>query len=180
MKNHWLIALNCLVLLAFTNIMCAFQTSFWMQVLGSLPAPILWIVVMTYVILHRHLGEGVFMTYLITFILCAYTAEPFEQLLMANMVCLIFIQLVKNRIYWSSPNYFMLMAAATAGVQFLLILVLSQFLDHNPLRSPEFFHWTISFLLTMLVSLPMYRFLKWLDRVTQRDETAESTSGLSF
>jgi hypothetical protein len=178
-KNHWLIALNMIAFVAFAAIACAFQTSLWMQVLGGFPPPLFWIVLMTYIILHRRMWEGVLLTYVLTFVLSAYTAEPFEHFLLNNMICMVFILIVKNRIYWSSPNYFMLMSAATTALHFLLVLILSQFLDKNPLRSPEVFHWMLSFLITMLLSLPLYHFLKWFDDLTKRDETAESTSGLA-
>ncbi len=178
MKNHWLTGLNILCILTFLSLMCAFQASLWMQVLGGFPPPLIWIVVLTFVTLHRHVGEAVFMTYLMTCVISAYTAEPFEHFLLNNMICLVFILLIKNRIYWPSPNYFMLMTAAATALHFLMNLLLSQFLDANPLRSPEFFHWMISFLLTLLISIPIYQLLKWFDRITQRDVTAESTGGL--
>lgn len=178
MKNHWLTALNILALLLFADVLCALQTSLWMQVLGSFPPPLFWIAIMTYAILHRHISEAVFMVYAFTLVFCAYTVQPFEQLLLNNMIVLVFILLIKNRIYWASPNYFMLMTAAATAQHYLALLVLSQFLDKNPLRSPEFFHWMVSFLLTLLISFPVYGFLKWLDRLTQRDEMAESTGGL--
>jgi hypothetical protein len=177
-KNHWLSALNIIGLVVFANVLSAFQTSLWMQVLGGFPPPFFWIVVLTYVILHRHVGEGVLMIYLFTLSLSAYTSLPFEQFLVSNMVGLVLILLVKNRIYWSSPNYFMLMTAGGTGIHFVAIFVLSQFLDRNPLRSPELFSWTISFLMTILVSIPLYRILKWWDRITDRDELTESTGGL--
>jgi hypothetical protein len=177
-KNQWLIALNIIAVILFTDLACAFQTSLWMQVLGNLPPPMIWLPVLTYVILHRHIGEGVFTVYLITFVLCAYTVEPFEHLLLNSMVCLVFILVIKHRIYWASPNYFMLMTAAATGLHFVLFAFLSQFLDRNPLRSPEFFHWVISFLLTLLASLPIYRFLRWLDRLSGRDDVMESIGGL--
>lgn len=178
MKNHWLTALNIIGLVVFANLLAAFQASLWMQVLGNFPPPFFWLVVLTFVILHRHVGEGVLMVYLFSLSLCAYTALPFEQFLMSNMIGLVLILLIKNRIYWSSPNYFMLMTAAAAAFHFTSIFALSQFLDRNPLRSPELFNWTISSLMTILVSIPIYRFLKWWDRLTDRDELAESTGGL--
>lgn len=178
MKNHWLTALNILGLVVFTGAMTAFQTSLWMQVLGGFPPPFFWLVVLTYVILHRHVGEGVLMVYLFTLTLSAYTSLPFEQFLVANMTCLVLILMVKNRIYWASPNYFMLMTAGATGLHFFLVFSLSQILDHNPLRSPELFSWTISFLMTIVTSIPIYRLLKWWDRLTDRDELAESTGGL--
>lgn len=178
MKNHWLTALNIIGLVVVANVLSAFQTSLWMQVLGGFPPPFFWVIVLTYVILHRHVTEGVFLVYLFTLSLSAYTSLPFEQLLLTNMSSLVLILLIKNRIYWSSPNYFMLMTATSTFLHFVLVFVLSQFLDHNPLRSPELFSWTISFLMTILFSIPIYRVLKWWDRVTDRDELAESTGGL--
>lgn len=178
MKNNWLIVLNLIAIVVLTDLICALQTSLWMQVLGTFPPPMLWLPVMTYVILHRPIWEGVFMTYVLTFVLCAYTAEPFEHFLLANLLSLVFVLLIKNRIYWSSPNYFMLMTATSLLLHFLLIFILSQFYDHNPLRNPELFHWMISFLLTVLVSVPIYRFLKWLDKISQREESTDSIGGL--
>src|SRR4051812_33316997 len=98
-----------ILLVVICELICAFQTSLWMQVLGGFPPPLMWIVLLTYFCLHRHIWEGVLMTYLVTLVLCSFTAEPFEHLLLANLICLVFILLVKNRIYWSSTNYFMMM-----------------------------------------------------------------------
>lgn len=178
MKNQWLLALNIVALLVLTDLLCALQTSFWMQVLGAFPPPQFWLIILTYSVLHRHIGEAVLMTYLITFVLAAYTAEPFEHFLAANMCCVVFILTIKNRVYWPSPNYFMMMTGGAAGLHFLVFMILSQFLDRNPLRSPELFQWVVSLLMTTLFSLPLYSMLKWFDRLTQMDETAESTGGL--
>lgn len=178
MKNQWLILLNFLALAFIAEVACSFQTSLWMQVFGNFPAPMLWMVQLTYSVLHRRIFEGVALVYVTTLVLSAFTVEPFEHLLLINLFCLIFIQIVKNRIYWSSPTYFMLMTGATAFFHVVLLVILSQFLDKSPVRSPEIFQSCLSILLTMLSSLPLYRGFLALDRITERDETAESTGGL--
>jgi hypothetical protein len=178
LKNHWLIALNIALLIIFAILLSALQTSLWLQVLGPFPAPQFWIVILCYAVLNRHLSEGILITYLLTMAVSSFTVYPAENLLAVNMGCLMFIVFIKNRIYWSSPNYFMLMSGATLTVFYFLFFILSQLVDANPIRSPALFDWIISLLLTMLISLPAYRFLKWFDKMTDRDETAETTSGL--
>jgi hypothetical protein len=178
LKNHWLIALNIAFFAILTSLLSALQTSLWFQVLGPFPPPQFWIVILTYSILNRHLWEGVLMTYILTLVIASFTAYPIENFLLVNMGCLMFISFIKNRIYLSSPTYFMLMSGSTLLVYDILFTILSQFADKNPIHHPAVFDWIISLLLTMLASLPLYRFLKWVDNWTDRNETAETTSGM--
>jgi hypothetical protein len=153
------------------------QTSLWMQVLGDFPAPQFWIPVFVYWSVYRKPHESVAMIYLTTFMAGSLTALPFTLLLLVLSLVYIALYYLKDRIYWSGSTFYMLACGFSALCFPVLHLTVSWIVEANPIHDIEIFHWIISILMTMLLSLLLFRFFAFVDRLIQRAEGAESREG---
>jgi hypothetical protein len=172
---YWLLSL---FLMVFTTVLlAALQTSLWFLVFGRFPAPMLWLVVLVYCSVTRPLWEATMMTYILTFANAAFTAFPFEALLIYSLLMMLVMILIRERMYWGGPTFFMLMVGAAAVSAPILFWLTSRWFDKNPLFMPDIFDWMISALLTTLTSLPIYRLYAWFDKVALLDAGSEGRVG---
>jgi hypothetical protein len=157
--------------------LCALETGLWFLVFGRFPAPLFWLVILVYMSVTRPLWEATMMVYLLTLVNSGFTVLPFEAALIFSLIMMILLFLIRERVYWGGPTYFMLMvgvAAATAPVLFWLV---SRWFDKNPVFIPEIFDWLISALLTVIFSLPIYRLYQWFDHISMMDAGSEGRIG---
>lgn len=173
MKIPWPWILNLFLVILLTMLCTAFQTSLWLQVIGSFPPPNLWLCILVYLALNRSMGQAVFWFYLLSIALSGFTIFPVENFLLLNMLMLTTMAIVKARIQWDGPTYYMLMCGAMSLLAPVLFWSISRLTDDNPVFIPEIFIWLISGLMTMLFSLVMYKILDGLDRLTLRDSSSE-------
>lgn len=157
--------LNLLVFCVAQIILVSLQTSLWMQILGSFPAPQLWLPGFIYWSLYRRPPESIAMLYLTVFMAGSLTALPYSLLLLILVFIYVGVYFLKERIYWSGSTFYML----ACGFAVLLFpfshFVLSWILEANPIHDPELFNWIISILLTMLLSLPLYHLFTFIDHL---------------
>ena len=52
MKIRWNATLNFLIFMAVLLLIAGFQTTFWFQIFGNVPAPLLWLNLIVYVTLY--------------------------------------------------------------------------------------------------------------------------------
>lgn len=172
---YWLLSL---FLMVFTSVLLsATQTSLWFLVFGRFPAPMLWLVVLVYCSVTRPLWEASMMMYLLTFAHAAFTAFPFEALLIYSLMMMLTLIFIRERVYWGGPTFFMLMVGVAALSAPVFFWLTSRWFDKNPVFIPELFDWVISALLTALASLPIYRLYSWYDRVALLDAGSEGRVG---
>lgn len=164
-------------MLATAVVLAGIETSLWYLVFGSFPPPMLWMVVLVYAVVTRPLWEATLMTYLLTFVNSAFTIFPFEALLVYCLVLMVGLILIRERVFWGGPTYFMLVVGLASLAAPVLFWFTSRWFDKNPVFIPELFDWTISALLTMLFSLPIYRIYQWFDRVATWDAGSEIRVG---
>lgn len=169
-RNWGLLFLTALLL-------CSFQTTFWFQLVGSIPAPLLWLNLLLYLSLFRTRTEAVLINYFLGLALASYTSLVTGTFLLLILVLTFCTHLVKERIFWPSTRYFV-------GASFLLtcfyqfcILAFSYYFD------PLTFDWNIwprivEILLTPLFAAPVYMLLQWVDRLTERESMGERSGGV--
>ncbi|MBX3022362.1 MAG: hypothetical protein KF799_11875 [Bdellovibrionales bacterium] len=177
MKIPWYWLLSLFLMVFTCALLSAMQTSLWFLVFGRFPAPMLWLVVLVYCSVTRPLWEAAMMAYLLTFALAAFTALPFEALLIYSLLMMLVLILIRERVYWGGPTFFMLMVGVATVSAPVLFWLTSRWFDKNPIFIPEIFDWLISALLTMLASLPIYRLYSWYDRVALLDAGSEGRVG---
>ena len=172
MKERLMLLANVALFAAAT---IALGTSLWFQIFGYFPAPAFGIPVLVYIALYRSTLETILFAYLIGFVLSTMTAMP-EGLLMS--VCLglaLTVQLVKTRIYWMSASYIMMVCGSAALVFHLYHWGATFLVEEIPLTSPQVSSWLIEALLTPLVGPVTFPLFHWFDRLTGRENAANST-----
>lgn len=117
------------------------------------------------------------MTYLLALLNSSYTALPLEALLIYFLMLMAVLILIRERVYWGGPTFFMLMVAAATVSAPVFFWITSRWFDRNPVFIPELFDWIISSLLTLLISLPIYRLYVWFDKLALFDAGSEMRVG---
>jgi hypothetical protein len=101
--------------------------------------------------------------YLILSIVINFSAISVKMLFLSYLTLYGWIYLIKSRIFWSGPFYFMLMNIIGCLWYQVFSIIASYFLD--PFPTSIFFFWRSSeILLTSVASLGIYRFLVQLDQ----------------
>jgi len=177
LKEKWWIVSNYILFIGFAAIVVAFQKSAWFQILGSLPLPQLWVPVLVFWCLYREPHESVIMTYLLTAIISTQTSLPFSTFLTINVVIFAGIWIIKRRLYWSSSGFYTVVCGGATLSVFLIDTVLSLFFEDNSIRTPEWFSWLLSPLLTMLFSLIFYQIFTFFDSLTKKEIPREASHG---
>lgn len=164
-------------MVAATVLLDGLQTALWHLVFGKFPAPMLWLVVLVYCSVNRPLWEATLLVYGLALINSAFTAMPFEAVLIYSLMLMVALILIRERVYWGGPTFFMLMVGAATASAPILAWLTSRWFDQNPVGVPDIFEWLISALLTMLASLPIYRTFSWFDQVALLDAGSEGRVG---
>src|SRR5262249_40221934 len=155
----------------------ACETSLWFLVFGRFPPPMFWLIVLVYASVTRPLWEAVLITYLLTFTLAPFTVVPVNSLLIFCLMLMVFTVLIRERVYWGGPTFFMLMVGSASVAAPIAFWVLSRWSERNPLPYPGIFDWLISACLTTLFSLPLYGLYQWIDRVAAEDTVSDGRVG---
>ncbi|MGZ3723212.1 MAG: hypothetical protein ACXVA9_09795 [Bdellovibrionales bacterium] len=177
MKIPWYWILGICLMIATVVILAAVQTTLWFLVFGRFPAPMFWLIVLVYLSVTRPLWEATMMTYLLSFAVAPFTASPYEVVLVFCLGLMVLLFLIRERVFWGGPTYFMLMVGGASLAAPVLYWLVSRWLDKNPLYVPEIFDWLISGCLTTLFSLPLYRLYQWYDVIASQDAFAEGRVG---
>ena len=177
MKIPWYWLLSLFLMIYTALLLSALQTSLWFLVFGRLPAPLLWLVPLVYVAVTRPLWEATVMTYALTMVNAAFTAFPFEYLLIYSLLLMLTLFLIRERVYWGGPTFFMLMVGVACPSAPVLFWLTSRWFDKNPLGVPEIIDWLLAGLMTLLASLPIYRLYAWFDKLALMDAGSEGRVG---
>ena len=177
MKIPWYRLISLFLMISTALLFGALQTSLWFLVFGYFPAPMLWLVPLVYVSVTRPMWEATMMVYAFSLVNAAYTAFPFEAILIYSLLLLVILFLTRERVYWGGPTFFMLMVGLAAVTAPVLFWLTSRWFDHNPVGVPALLDWLIAALLTLLASLPIYRLYSWYDAVALLDAGSEGRVG---
>lgn len=172
---YWLLGLALMIFTA--SFLSAVQTTLWFLVFGSFPGPMFWLVVLVYASVTRALWEAVLIAYLLSMTIAPFTATPFEAMLVYCLALSVMIFLIRERVFWGGPSFFMLMVGVASVAAPLFYWVVSRWIDKNPLMFPDIFDWLISACLTTVASLPMYALFQVIDRIADQDVGAEGRVG---
>jgi hypothetical protein len=177
LKIPWPWILSLVLIVVTAVVMVAGTCSLWFLVFGRFPAPMFWLIILVYVSVTRPLWEAVLLTYLLSICLTPFTIVPFNALLIYCLMLLVLTVMIRERVYWGGPTYFMLMVGAASIASPVLFWLLSRWSERNPLVFPEIFDWLISACLTALFSLPVYQLFQWYDRIAAQDSLSEGRVG---
>jgi hypothetical protein len=172
---YWLLGI---VMMIFTVVfLSAAETSLWFLVFGRFPSPMFWLIVLVYVSVTRPLWESTMLTYFLCIAIAPFTAFPLSTLLIYCLLLMVLLILIRERVFWGGPTYFMLMVGVASVSAPFLYWLTSRVFDKNPLLLPNIFEWMISACLTTLCSLPLYRLYQWYDLIASQDAGSEGRVG---
>ncbi len=178
MKIRWTFLLNFLIFMAALLAVAGFQTAFWFQLFGNVPAPLLWLNLIVYVTLYRKPFPAIFTIYAMGFVLLTFTAMPLKMMWISLLILFTLVYLIKSRVFWSGSGYYTIMCGFSAVAYHLIYFFSSMVLEKNP-ASFEIVDRLVQIVLTPSFAFPMYWILSKLDRVTQ-DELVHEPGGLEL
>ncbi len=165
--------INFLVISLATVLLAAFQTTIWFQLFGYVPAPILWLNIVLYIILYRRPTEAVLSIYALMILVNPFTVQPIGILWMTVLILYFVASFMKARFFWPGARYFML-ASLTATVLFQVISVCVSLFFENTGWSFNFFIRLGEVILTPLVAVPMFSVLEKWDRLSTEELANEA------
>lgn len=168
--------LNLFILLVLSLLLSGFQTTFWFQMFGHFPSPLLWLNLVLYLILYRRSEESIFLIYFIALIIKPFTAMPIGILWLTLLALHTATLFMKKRVFWPSTRYFLFASFGISLGYHITYIFISRWLDHNPTQI-NFFHRLLEIIFTTLSATPMYYLLTWMDRWTQKETLPESSGG---
>lgn len=173
MKLRGLYYFNLLAVLLLVILCASFQTTFWFQMFGHFPAPLIWLNIITFLILYRPPFESIFLIYLIGYILCFFSAIPYSVMSCSLLVLFASIYFTKRRVFWTGSGYFWL-ASFFSSVAFQIIYLLVSFYLEQQRPSLLILDRMAQTLLTPLFAIPIYKLMQLFDRVFNKDPLSES------
>ncbi|MES3038458.1 MAG: hypothetical protein V4736_11180 [Bdellovibrionota bacterium] len=162
--------LNILILFFTLYVVSGFQTTFWYQIFGNIPSPLLWLIVYVYIMLYRPSALALVLSYIFMIVVFSMSAVSLGILSLSVFVLFVGIYMTKSRLYWGGAGYFSLMCTAAAFFFHVIFWLGSAFFESNP-SSLLFFDRIVQVLLTPLFSFPLYYWLQAVDRWTLSDMT---------
>lgn len=174
MKKKFLIATNLFTILLTVIFLTTIQSTVWLLFFGSNPSPFLALPVIIYVSLYRDFSEALPVVYLLTFAISSTSAAPSGLIMGLGGLLFFFVFLLKQRIFWHGITYFILSTLIGVVVFQLGYLILSLSFEINPITLPEWLTWLAQILYAPLFAPFIFRFLSWVDLLTQKDSTYEA------
>lgn len=154
--------------MALLTFVSGFQTTFWFQLFGNVPAPLLWLNLVVYVVLYRKPLPAIFILYAMGFLLLAFTVMPLKMMWVTLLLLFALIYGVKTRVFWTGPGYYTIMCVFAAVAYHSLYFLSSFVLERNP-ASFEIIDRAVQIILTPSFAFPMYWAVAKFDRATQDD-----------
>lgn len=164
--NFFLLALTMMLL-------CAFQTSFWYQLFGTVPGPLLWINLLIYIALYRRPFLAIWLIYALGALAIAFTFMPLKMMLLSLLILFTIIYAIKSRFFWPGSGYYTLMCFIGAIAFHIIYFSISFMFEHNHTAVQPFERF-VQIMLTPSFAFPMYWLLARLDRWTRCEMLQES------
>ncbi len=173
MKLNFHLFFNFLLLALFMSLLCGFQTSFWYQLFGNVPSPLLWINLVVYVALYRKPFMAIWIIYSLGFIAACFSAVPLKMIFITLLLLCLLINAIKSRVFWAGPGYYTIMTIFGAVAYHVLYFLLSLILEKNS-ASLQLTERLVQIILTPSFAFPMYWLLARIDHWTHCEMLQES------
>lgn len=151
------------------------QTTFWFQMFGNLPAPMLWLNIVLYLTLYRKPAEGLISIYALGLFLNPFTAMPLGIIWIMSLLLFGGMLSIKKRIFWPGSRYFFAASAGMTLAYHILYFLVSRIVE--PVPAPfHFFQRLSEVIFTPLTAIPIFTLLTAIDRWTNKETLPESGS----
>lgn len=178
MKIHWNTLFNLSLIFAMLIFLAGFQTTFWFQLFGNVPSPLLWLNLVVYMILYRKPYTAILMLYAMGFVLLAFTAMPLKMMLISLLILFTLVYLIKTRVFWSGSGYYTIMCGFSAVAYHVIFFLASMILEKNP-ANLELLDRVVQIVLTPSFAFPIYWVLSRIDKATH-DELLGQPGGMDL
>ncbi len=165
-------------LLLFTVFATSLQTTLWYQLFGSIPGPLLWLLIICYINIYKKPTEGILLNYFLVIQIYFFGWLPIGFLWFLILILFGITMFIKKRIFWGGPRYFLYASTLSVVGYQILYLLCSYFFESISVRELDLFERIFQIILTPLFSVPVYNFMKLLERWTDQVpllETGEYT-----
>ena len=164
---------NSICFLGLIVFAAGFQSTFWFQIFGSLPAPWVWLDVILYLILFRRPIEGIGLIYGLTLFVSPFTSMRLGVLWMICLIVFSVISFAKKRVFWPGFRYFFF-AALGANLLFQLSYIIYSFAFENNPGPIAFFQRLGEILVSSLLAIPVYSIATHIDQWTDKEFLPEA------
>jgi len=149
---------------------CAFQSSFWPFVIDSLPSPQLWLLFIIFISLKWSNTNNIFYIYFLGFCMTQFSYVSLKTIWMSLLAVTLFVWIFKNRIHSTSLFFFSVLVGSASLLYSVVYIATSNWLELNP--TPIYFlHRLLEIGCNFLFSIPVFKFLSFIDERFQTTET---------
>lgn len=173
MKIQWSKVINFLLLMMVLVFSAGFQSTFWYQLFGTVPAPMLWLCLMVYVTLYRKLYGALFTIYVMSLALMGFSAIPMKMLLVSLLLVYLLLYTIRSRVFWEGPAYYTIMCCL-ASFSYHVIYFFSSWVIERNSAPIDFLDRFVQLLLTPAFCVPLYWILTKIDKMTLEEMSSET------
>lgn len=166
--------LHAIGLIFLLVVATGFQTSFWTLFFGALPGPMIWLLFFLYLALYRRPIEAIGLSYLCAVQLYFFGWIPFGLLVLNIVILYGIIHLVKERIFWPGPRYFVIASCLATLIYQIIYIFNSWLFELIPIREIMLFERIFQAIITPLFAIPVFYVLKGWERITHQTPLIES------
>lgn len=154
-------------------VLCGLETTFWFQLFGSVPAPLLWINLLIYIALYRKPTLAICVIYALGYIATSFTLMPLKMMFVNLAILFTLVYLIKSRFFWAGSGYYTIMCLFGAVAHHLTYFLTSLLLEpsHTAFQPMDRI---VQIILTPSFAFPMYWVLARMDRWTRCEMLQES------
>jgi hypothetical protein len=172
-KIRWSQLFNFLIMVLLLIVLSAFQSTFWYQLFGTVPSPMLWLCLIVYVALYRKLYPAVFTISVMALALTGFTVMPIKMLLVCLLLVYLILYSIRSRVFWEGPAYYTIMCTLACFSYHVIYFGVSWLLERNPAPLGLLDRF-IQVAFTPAFGLPMYWMLSKIDKFTKDDLSLDS------
>lgn len=173
MKSSWGSTINFLAVFVALLLFAGFQSTFWFQIFKSIPAPLLWLNVLVYMMLYRKTLPAALGIYLLSYSLLAFSSVSLRMMWVPLILVFVIVYVIKTRVFWSGSGYFTLMSAIAVGAFNIFYFLGTIFIEKKP-ASFELMDRILQMILTPTFAVPTYWVLNKIDELTLDEFSRDS------
>ena len=159
----------------FFFIGCGFQTSFWPNIITSIPSPQVWLIIILFIIVRWNNLNYIFYIYFLSYCLTVFSEMPLKMLWTSLFVTYFILVSIKKRIHLSGVFSFILLSFLGSLIFEASCYFLSGVLEPTPV-SLMFFDRLLQILVNFIFSYPLYFALEMLEKSLAVQEDWKTSS----
>lgn len=157
--------LNFTLVALTTLILSGFQTVFWFQVVGNVPAPLLWLNIVIYLVLYRDFIPALIIAYALALFIVPFSSIKIGEIWMLLFILTCIVNFGKSRLFWPSTRYFVIASFFSTLIYHVCSFIISRIFDANPVGI-NFYSRFMELLMTPLWAAPVFWLMTYIDQIS--------------